>query len=128
MTRSDWIALGALLISGLTFAWEVCKEYLIRRRASLKITMHIPPGRTIRTVVVTNEGPAEARNIRLKIDGVPCEQRGGFTRIGDLPTPDRLLAGASLVLQYIHVNVYHASAEWTDGSGEPGYFETMLPD
>lgn len=79
-------------------------------------------------LVIENRGEAEARDIRLRLDGRPFREH--CAGLADFKDPQRLGPGSplryQLALAFECVPPFNLELSWRDDSGEPGSYQTTL--
>ena len=141
MPQIEWaqvsagIAIGALVMQYFSHRRNVRRDRVEdQRRAGedLQARAAKVTGRMLREpygrLELTNEGPAEAFDVFVKVDGQPLQERQHFR---DLPLPVPVLASGqtveALMLVYNGMQSQHiVETTWTDGSGQPGRWVSQV--
>jgi hypothetical protein len=78
--------------------------------------------------VVANRGPADAKNIRVFIDGTPVDQHDSVMNRDGIPSTiaKRDKASCQMCFTLQTAPPFNLRIEWEDDSGEPGVLESIL--
>mgnify|MGYP001771060955 CR=1 FL=1 len=115
---TDIISAFALVVS-IVALWRSERE---RRLSALQASLYPRLSRTERgeRLYVVNSGKAEARNVRVKLDGVPLNEHPVAVRGSDIPT---LIGANSEVSCVLAITLdsppppYEIEIRWDDDSG-----------